>query len=421
MEYYENENIPACGFSGKVWQTNGYGSVHRAVMTNPAISFGAKALYAYFMSFTGEKDLAYPALKTILKDLHITKTTYYKYRHELEALGIIFVVSLPTSMDVINDPKGWKTFFYMCDKPVTTEEEANWVIDQCNAISGFPAHRPCAQHSPLVPTVVPGDTGIPKICESSNAADSSSPKTAGQTLSPKIYESKTDSPLDSQNMNHASPNFRNPLLHKNNNNRTESIYKAVEPPMEPQAAPADAAAEPPMDGFVLSEEEEKAFAQLCRMSMRDVSASDREDAHASYAEYIADGYTPSQILRAYERYEEEYRQTNDTPRYAKKLSAWFGSEKMRFHLGTPKVVSSSPALAEPVVLTPEQAEEREKEEMYQLDDEYRQLCDEIHALYPQWAIAKVKSDPNADSFCTRIDALKTQRDEYFAQHRKVTA
>lgn len=63
--------------------SGGFGMAPRIVMRDQRISIEAKAIYSYFQSFAGSKDTAFPSRDTILQDLCISKTRYYKYLQQL--------------------------------------------------------------------------------------------------------------------------------------------------------------------------------------------------------------------------------------------------------------------------------------------------------------------------------------------------
>ena len=69
----------------------GYGLLPRSVMTNPYLTAKTKGLYAYFASFAGTGNTAFPSLKRILLDLNISEPTYYKCLNQLKKNGLLTV------------------------------------------------------------------------------------------------------------------------------------------------------------------------------------------------------------------------------------------------------------------------------------------------------------------------------------------
>ena len=63
----------------------GFGFIPKAIMLDPRLDLKAKAIYAYFCSFAGSGNAAFPKLSNIVHHLGITEKTYYKYFRELQA------------------------------------------------------------------------------------------------------------------------------------------------------------------------------------------------------------------------------------------------------------------------------------------------------------------------------------------------
>lgn len=61
----------------------GYGEIYKVVMCDPTLPLTAKALYAYFCSYTGAGSAASPSRDKIIKDLHFNKDTFTKYLNAL--------------------------------------------------------------------------------------------------------------------------------------------------------------------------------------------------------------------------------------------------------------------------------------------------------------------------------------------------
>lgn len=75
----------------------GYGTIPKAVMQDQCISIMAKALYAYFCSFTGAGDSCFPSRNKICFDLNISKDSVSKYIRELKEVGLIDVEQVKES------------------------------------------------------------------------------------------------------------------------------------------------------------------------------------------------------------------------------------------------------------------------------------------------------------------------------------
>ena len=69
----------------------GYGLIPKAVMVDARLPVKAKGIYAYFCSFTGSGDAAFPQIDQILFHLKISRNTYYKFYNILTDLNYITV------------------------------------------------------------------------------------------------------------------------------------------------------------------------------------------------------------------------------------------------------------------------------------------------------------------------------------------
>lgn len=69
----------------------GYGTIPKAVMQDRNLNISAKALYAYFCSFTGAGDTCFPTRKKICLDLGISNDTLGKQLRQLVDNGYILV------------------------------------------------------------------------------------------------------------------------------------------------------------------------------------------------------------------------------------------------------------------------------------------------------------------------------------------
>jgi len=77
-------------FSGL--KSAGYGLIPKAVMIDERLPIKAKGIYAYFCSFTGSGNNAFPKFDNILNHLHISRQAYYKYYNILVNLNYITAV-----------------------------------------------------------------------------------------------------------------------------------------------------------------------------------------------------------------------------------------------------------------------------------------------------------------------------------------
>ncbi|CEN21276.1 hypothetical protein [Paraclostridium sordellii] len=71
--------------------SKGFGFAPKMVMKDQRLDIESKAIYMYFSSYCGAAEASFPKLETILYDLKISKTRYYKYFKPLKDLGYIEV------------------------------------------------------------------------------------------------------------------------------------------------------------------------------------------------------------------------------------------------------------------------------------------------------------------------------------------
>lgn len=69
----------------------GFGVIPKAVTLNPDLTIEAKAIYAYFASYAGGGNCAFPSRDKILFDLKISKDRYYKHLKLLIDSGLLCV------------------------------------------------------------------------------------------------------------------------------------------------------------------------------------------------------------------------------------------------------------------------------------------------------------------------------------------
>lgn len=87
----------------------GYGMIPKSVMIDQRLSIKSKGIYAYFCTFTGAGNIAFPQKDKILYHLGINEKTYYKFFNVLKEYNYITVVQrhidgkLSTNEYILND------------------------------------------------------------------------------------------------------------------------------------------------------------------------------------------------------------------------------------------------------------------------------------------------------------------------------
>ena len=67
----------------------GFGYVYQNVMRSKQLTIEAKSIYAYLASFSGNREMCYPGIQLMLKELGISKTRFYKHMKLLIDNGIV--------------------------------------------------------------------------------------------------------------------------------------------------------------------------------------------------------------------------------------------------------------------------------------------------------------------------------------------
>ena len=71
--------------------SKGFGIIPKLVMQDTRLTIQAKAIYAYFCSYAGNGEIAFPSRNKIFFDLGIKKQSYYKHFNLLKEYGYIKV------------------------------------------------------------------------------------------------------------------------------------------------------------------------------------------------------------------------------------------------------------------------------------------------------------------------------------------
>lgn len=100
-----NDKIVLEGINSK-----GFGIIQQSVMQDPELSIEAKGLYSYFASYTGSGSSIFPKRETILKDLKLSKNSYYKHYNSLINNGYLRVNKMKGYMNrnvytLVSNPK----------------------------------------------------------------------------------------------------------------------------------------------------------------------------------------------------------------------------------------------------------------------------------------------------------------------------
>ena len=109
----------------------GFGFIPKAVMLDSRLSLKAKAIYAYFCSFAGSGNSAFPKHNTILYHLGITPPAYYKHFNLLIECNYITTVQRHINGRLsIND-------YYLNENPDNSEKMKKKILAVSSQIANF--------------------------------------------------------------------------------------------------------------------------------------------------------------------------------------------------------------------------------------------------------------------------------------------
>lgn len=120
---------PSNGWESKLYsmiQTNGikaagYGQIPRAVMYDDRLDIKAKGVYAYFASYAGAGQTAFPAVPKLLEDLQISKTTYLK---AIRSLQDCCYLEVRQRNGQVAGKRGFSVNdYYLIDKPLSPQSK----------------------------------------------------------------------------------------------------------------------------------------------------------------------------------------------------------------------------------------------------------------------------------------------------------
>lgn len=376
--------------------SDGYGIIAQKVMRCHSISRDARLLYSYLCSFAGAGDTAFPATKTILFELGYSPKTFYKYRDELAAFGLVQV-------ETRNTRHGRQTVYRLPPVPMpsddvhkiircrqeTKENRAanlpNKHVDNC--FDNENCGKPAIDGFPQTPGQEPRDQD-------------------GNMGKPSYQDGKHPSYQDGTMLN----------LVKNNKGKVSIdlssgvVDNCVQTGSESGAeAPIDTLTSSLMD-LDLNENELAAFSELCRLSMKEPDRKRESQAKQLFAKKLGEGFLPSQIISAYERYMVEYKETNSTPRYAMQLDDWLRKESgFKFYVGKPRGKANG-------LSSVERGRQAKRQQLLASDQDFRDLCNRTTSLFSDWQVAEIGGLSTANSYHDKWKQAVEAEKRYLAEH-----
>lgn len=397
--------------------SRGYGFSPQVLTRLPQLSIEAKGLYSYFSSFAGQGGVAFPSTQTILKETNISKNRFYKYRDELEAWGFITV-------EVRNTRHGRQTVYHLPVEPKPSDK-VHKLIDaaakaRMHKVNNLP--NAAVDNSPALDS-----------CE--KPVLDGYPQTPGQQPRPQNEDMAHPCP---QNQDDPRPQNEDMLnIVKSNKGKVSNDLSSgfvdnsgsvgVEADADSGSRTADDAgskthdarlrslsgAEAPIDtlarslrNFGLSDEESRAFAELRNLSIKEPQPKREHQAMQLFAKRLREGYLSAQILAAYDRYTQDYKESNTSPRFAMQLDDWLRKESgFKFYAGKPRGRADS-------INAAERDKQARRQRLLETDAKFRALANRTTSFFSDWQVAKVGGLSTADAYEQRWKEAKKAEDAY---------
>lgn len=397
--------------------SRGYGFSPQVLTRLPQLSIEAKGLYSYFSSFAGQGGVAFPSTQTILKETNISKNRFYKYRDELEAWGFITV-------EVRNTRHGRQTVYHLPVEPKPSSK----VHDLIDAAAKARMHK-----VNNLPNAAVDNSPALDSCE--KPVLDGYPQTPGQQPRPQNEDMAHPYP---QNQDDPRPQNEDMLnIVKSNKGKVSNDLSSgvvdnsgsvgVEADAGSGSRTADDAgskthdarlrslsgAEAPIDtlarslrNFGLSDEESRAFAELRNLSIKEPQPKREHQAMQLFAKRLREGYLPAQILAAYDRYTQDYKESNTSPRFAMQLDDWLRKESgFKFYAGKPRGRADS-------INAAERDKQARRQRLLETDAKFRALANRTTSFFSDWQVAKVGGLSTADAYEQRWKEAKKAEDAY---------
>lgn len=375
--------------------SDGYGIIARKVMRHHVISRDAKALYSYLCSFAGSGDVAFPATKTILFELGFTPKTFYKYRDELSAFGLVQV-------ETRNTRHGRQTVYKLPPIPMPTDEVHEIVRKRQETKDNRAANLP---NGSVDNFSTEKNCGKPTESGYAQTAGQEPRDQDGSMAKPSYQLGQYPSYQDGSMLNIVTSNKGISTINQSEPSSAPVVENPSEQPIDTRDKPADSAGKLP-DGL-LDENQRKAFDALCAISLKRLSSGRKPHAARLYADRLAQGYTPVQIHQAYEKYARSYKATNESPAYAKQLDNWLAQQDgLAFYADRPR----------PAAKGRETSIQEARARLAASDARYAELRGKADLARERMETARLSGLSNVADYEAEFERAVSRANEYFEKH-----
>lgn len=308
----------------------GYGLCPQMVFRDSRLEPGAKAIYGYLASFAGAGMTAFPSQQLILKELNMSRPTYTKHLKQLQAYGYVKVERRKNERN-----EYISNIYELVREPEVDEERMESYTRMRQRALEASRIRRCASESQssaeALADAITNDKSLAvmvaaAIVNNFGTVDNS-PVSKNFTVEEKpssepVSKNFTvDSPVSSFFTNPVSKNFT--VANSVNSNRgqvTDPTYQPTQ--IESQVETADAVENYEGQAGGKAGRERDDLSRLIADSMKPVSTSRAEAVRNAYNRRLTEGYTSSEIARAYEAYRASYALEHKTLKQAKQLDRW---------------------------------------------------------------------------------------------------
>lgn len=310
----------------------GYGLCPQMVFRDSRLEPGAKAIYGYLASFAGAGMTAFPSQALMLEELNMSRPTYTKHLKQLQAYGYVKV-----------ERRKNKRNEFMSNVYELVREPA---IDEAR-MSAYDALRQKTLEASRMARAM-RESGIDGATRDALAAILGNPETAKRAIKAivensdavenppvsnnfTLEENPSSEPV-SNNFTVDGPvlnNFMEPLsnnftvansVNSNKGKVTETTYQPTQIDSQVETG-CDVENSAGRAGVQASRRQQE-FERLVADSMKPVPAAKMVAVRDAYERRLAEGYTPSEIARAYEAYRAAYAAEHKTLKQAKQLERW---------------------------------------------------------------------------------------------------
>lgn len=313
----------------------GYGLCPQMVFRDSRLEPGAKAIYGYLASFAGAGLTAFPSQQLMLEELNMSRPTYTKHLKQLQAYGYVKVERRKNKRNEF-----MSNVYELVREPAIDDER----------MSAYDALRQKSLEASRMARAV-RESGIDASTRDALAAILGNPETAKRAIQAIVENS------DAVENPPVSNNFtveKNPSSEPVSNNFTvdEPVSNNFTEPVSNNFTVANSVKSSKgkvtgttyqptqIDSQVLTEDdgensarlaggqardERDDFEQFVDGSMKPVPPGKMDAVRAAYDRRVAEGYSPSDIARAYEAYRAAYAMEHKTLKQAKQLDRWLNA------------------------------------------------------------------------------------------------